>query len=269
MPTENEIIRSRSNPLVKRFREVGAGKDREFFLLEGTRFLEAALKADIEIEAALFDPKVQRQERAGNLLQAIQRAGCPVHGAEDQVIRAISEVETPQGIVCIAKKPSASMQQIMDREKNPFLLVLAGISDPGNLGSLLRSADGAGVSGALILEGSVSLFNSKTIRATMGSVFQIPAAERVVADDLLEEIQRRQISLVISDADQGVDYRELVCQGGIALCLGSEAQGVPDSLRKKASAVIRIPLREGVESLNVAAAGAILLFEVASKRRTT
>lgn len=260
------IISSRSNSLVKRFREVVAGKAAELFLLEGVRFLEEAMKAKLPIEAAICDGKLALKPRGRELLTALRTAGVAVSEATYEVFAAVADTESPQGIAALAKRPQRTLKELLAAEGQPFLLVAAGVADPGNLGSLLRTADAAGVTGVVVAEGSASPFNPKCVRATMGSVLRLPVAEKVPFSEILATFQAKKIRMVATDSHTGIEFRDADYSGPIALCLGAEADGVPEEMRKAAGLTVRIRLQHEVESLNVAAAGAILLFEIAERR---
>lgn len=260
------VISSRSNALVKRFRDAVAGKSPELFLLEGVRFLEEAVKAKLPIEAALCGSKLALKPRGRELIAALRAAQVPLSEATDEVFSAVSDTESPQGVVALASRPQLSLETVLATEEKPFLLVAAGVSDPGNLGSLIRTADAAGASGVIVAEGSVSPFNSKCVRATMGSILRLPVADKVPVAKILEAFRGKGVRMVATDSHAGIEFRDADYAGPIALCLGGEAEGLPEEMKKAASLIVRIRLQHEVESLNVAAAGAILLFEIAERR---
>lgn len=251
---------------MKKYREILAGKTPEYFLLEGVRFLEEALRAKLPLESAICDARFALKPRGREILGALRLAQVPISEATDDVFAAVSDTESPQGIVAIASRPTRTLDALLAIEERPFLLVAAGVSDPGNLGSLIRSADAAGVTGVIVVEGSASPFNPKCVRATMGSILRLPVAEKVPLDSLLASFQVKGVRIVATDSHAGIEFRDADYSGPIALCLGAEAEGVPEAMRKAASLTVRIRLQHEVESLNVAAAGAILLFEIAERR---
>lgn len=260
------IIASRANALVKKYRETIAGKIATHFLLEGVRFLEEAVKGKLPVETAICDPKFAQKPRGRELLASLRAAGVEVSEATAEVFAAVSDTETPQGIVALANRPTQSVEDLLAIEEKPFLLVAAGVSDPGNLGSLIRTADAAGATGVVVAEGSVSPFNPKCVRATMGSILHLPVVEKVPLASILESFRARGVRAVATDPHAGIEFRDADYSGPVALCLGGEASGIPEEMKKAASLTVRIRLQHEVESLNVAAAGAILLFEIAEQR---
>lgn len=268
MHEPDEKVTSRSNPLVKRFRETIAGKEPSLFLIEGIRFLEEALRRKASLEAVIYDPKILEKDRGKALIAALRAAKFRLVQAPGEILDAVSGTESPQGIAALIARPDSgpSLEQILSMEEAPFVLVAAGVSDPGNLGSLIRSADAAGATGVIVAEGAAQPFNPKCVRATMGSILRLPIAENVPVADILSIFKTRGVRMVATDSHAGIDFRDADYSGPVALCLGKEAEGIPDEMRKAASLTVRIRLQHEVESLNVGAAGAILLFEIAERR---
>lgn len=267
MPRPSERITSRANPLVRKFREVAAGKEEGLILLEGVRFLEEALRARFPLETVIYSERLSERPRGPELLEGLKAAKVSLFPATEEVLAAVSDVETPQGVAALAPRPSRPIDHLFVAAESPFLLVAAGIRDPGNLGSLIRTADAAGASGVAVAESTASPFNSKAVRSSMGSILRLPVVDRVPVGELLRELQNRNVRIVATDSCSGVEFRDADYSGPIALCLGAEAEGIPDEVRKAAALTVRIRLHHGVESLNVAAAGAILLFEIAERRK--
>ena len=148
----------------------------------------------------------------------------------------------------------------------PFILLAAGVQEPGNLGAILRVAEGAGATGAVVTEGSAWPFQDRCARATAGAILRLPVIASLPVPEAVSFLSRRGLRAVAADPREGEDYRAAELGGPIALLLGSEAHGLPRELRGAADLAVRIPLRGRLESLNVAAAAAILCFEVARRR---
>ncbi len=267
MATPIERIRSRSHELIQAVRETSSGKNKEYFLLEGVRILEEANRVRFPLEALFFEPGLKTKPRAGELINDLQNKAQRVCAVDESLLHSIGEVENSQGILALAKRPRYELSTLLEKEKAPFLLIAAGLSDPGNLGSLIRSADAAGAGAVLVTEQSVSPFNSKCVRATMGSVLRLPVLESQPWPAIEEFLKQKSVRIVATDSHEGIDFRDADYSGPIALCLGAEAEGIPKEIRKATSLTVRIRLHHDVESLNVAAAGAILLFEIAGARR--
>jgi TrmH family RNA methyltransferase len=148
-----------------------------------------------------------------------------------------------------------------------LIVLLEGIQDPGNLGSILRSADGAGANLCFVCGSSVDPYHPRAVRSTMGSLFRVPVVEKSL-DSVLDRLRRSAVKLVGADARDGAEYDLADLAGPLALVFGSEGAGLAPEVRARLDLVLRIPLREGVESLSVGAAAAVMLFEVARQRRS-
>lgn len=179
-----------------------------------------------------------------------------------------ADTATPQGILCAARMPSYSFEEMI-KKKNPLLLVLEDLQDPGNLGTIFRTAEAAGAAGILMSRATVDLFNPKVVRATMSAVFRMPF---VVRDDLcadLAVLRRAGIRSYAAHLGGKRAYDEVPLTSGCALLIGNEGNGLSEKLTEAADEKIIIPMKGGAESLNAAMAAGILLFEAARQRRHT
>ena len=190
----------------------------------------------------------------------------PYEIVADVVFRQMSDTQTPQGILTVLKKPSYHMEDIIQKEA-PFLMVLEDLQDPGNAGTIFRTAEGAGVDGILLTRTCVDVTNPKVIRSTMGSVYRMPFlyVEDVVS--LREKFQEKHIRTYAAHLKgknfyDGEDYR-----GGTAFFIGNEGNGLTETAASAADCLIKIPMCGRVESLNAAMAAGILMYEAARQRR--
>lgn len=261
--SEREPITSRKNPLVMQFRRAHDGSDPARFVIEGLRFLEEAARSDAEVELVLATPEAAGQERGRAVLESLRKRGVEVRPATAEVLDAACSVRTPAGVAALARRPAASLDSLFPAGAPAFVVVAAGISDPGNLGTLIRTADAAGATGFAATRESVSPWNDKALRATAGSIFRLPVAAGAPFGDLVERARAAGARVVASATGAGESVHAADLRPPIVLVLGSEGFGLADDVRAAADLVVRVPLRHGVESLNVAAAGAVLCFEVA------
>lgn len=259
-----EVIRSRSNPLFKRLAAQKEHADRDSCLLEGPRLVEEALAAGLAIREAVASPRAR--ERSGALLAMLESNGVAVRLLDDALVASLSEAETTQGLLAIADRPAAS-GAVLDGER-PLVLVAVAIQNPGNLGALLRTAEAAGVTGALLTRGCADPFSWKALRGSMGSAFRLPLAAGLELDAVLERLRERGVATVAATSDATQRYDAFDWRGPAALLLGNEAAGLPAAVARAASARVAIPMAGVVESLNVSAAAAVLLFEAARQRRS-
>lgn len=263
MPGTAARITSTKNPLVKRIQSLADRTTRDAegrMAIEGVRLVEDALAAGIRAELLLYDPDAQRENpRIKDLLDRASAQGVRTIEAAPHVIEAASQVETPQGVIGVFEMPRHDLARVLDTP-DLLLVIVDRIQDPGNLGTIVRVADAAGASAVAVTRGSVDPHNPKTVRATMGSLFHLPVVE-VDAASLAADVKRRGIRIIVADQQGPLEYTNVSYRRPLALVLGSEATGADRLWREAAEAVARIPLYGRAESLNVAIAGALLLYE--------
>jgi TrmH family RNA methyltransferase len=189
------------------------------------------------------------------------------------VVQRLSHLRTHQGVVVMARQPGFQLRDLVrgTQGKAPLLVLAAGVQDPGNLGALIRCAEAAGASGLLALAGGANPYRDKAVRGSMGSVFRLPCVAEVILETALEFLEDNRLLVVVADqsapAGSSRPFWEADLTGPTALVLGSEGSGVPAALRRIAKARVRIPIARPVDSLNVAVAAGVLLFEARRQRR--
>ena len=258
-----EVIRSRSHPLYKRLAALKERAEQELCLLEGAKLVEEALAAGVAIREAVAAPKAEAQR--GALLALLRSNGVPVRLFDESLVSSLSGAETSQGLIAIAERPRGDESDLY--AGTPLILVAVAIQNPGNLGALLRTAEAAGASGAYLTTGCADPYSWKALRGAMGSAFRLPVIGGLSLDDALARLQARQVPAVAAVADAAESYDAFDWRGGVALLLGNEGAGLPLDVARAAAARVRIPIAKTVESLNVSAAAAVLLFEAARQRR--
>jgi len=253
------VITSHSNPKVKLIRALARKKERyaaRQFVIEGVRLIEEALAARARVAPALVlhTAQVEDDARARALLERLRAATPEVFAVSDEVMRAITTTETPQGIVAVVP-----FVELLLPAPPQFVLILDAVRDPGNVGTILRSARAAGVDAVFCAHGTADPYNDKVVRAAMGAHFAVPlrvAAWEMIADALLG-IPR----VYLADARGEIVYTRADWSRPVALIVGGEAEGASDDAKKIATARVSIPMRGGAESLNAAMAATVLLFE--------
>lgn len=260
---ETEVITSPGNAIVKRARSLLRRKGRyeeRAFLVEGVRAVTDVLAKRGKVEAVLV-----RADATSTVDRALIPSDVPVRVIEAALFDAISEVSHAQGIVAIVGMDSLPQLRHDLPTANRFVLVVDGVRDPGNLGTLVRSAAGGGVSEVLLTPETVDPFNARSVRAAMGAYLRIP-----FATCRGEELHERLVHLptvAVAEAE-GIDvYTETDWTGECAVIVGGEAEGVSAAARALATTTVRIPLSNCVESLNAGVAGSLLIFEAARQRR--
>jgi TrmH family RNA methyltransferase len=256
------VITSTRHPLVQTLRRLARrpASDRARLLLEGPHLVAEALDAGLAVDAALVAADANGGLAA--LAERLRAAGARVHPAAARVVQAAGSVVTSQGIVALAPRPAAPAETLLDAA-DLVLLVADGIADPGNLGTMIRTALAAGASAAAVC-GGVDPFHPKTVRAAAGAAFRLP----IVRDDasaLLPRLAARGVRIVVADPRAAIDYTAAPLAPPVAVVIGSEASGPSPGWRASGLAV-RVPHYGPVESLNAATAAAVLLYEVARRR---
>lgn len=234
-------------------------KEQGLFVVEGRKMFEEAPKD--WISSVYVSESFCGQQEAQELLE-----GQTYEVVSDAVFKSISDTKTPQGILCLVKMPQYGLSELLQGERT-HLLVLESIQDPGNLGTMLRTGEGAGVTGVILNRTTVDLFNPKTIRSTMGSIYRVPF---FVADDLVETLgglRARGIRIYAAHLWGSVPYDEPSYCGGTAFLIGNEGNGLTDGTAALADARVRIPMEGQVESLNAAVSAALLMYEANRQRR--
>ncbi len=260
-------LTSRDNPLLKTIRLISSGSHRvpnQFVIAEGIRVLEEVNEAGHEIEAVLISEDFGSAPRENQLLSEWRTAKIRICKANAKLFQSISTVQTSQGAIALVKLPEVSLSSVIPKPE--WLMVCAcGIQDPGNLGTLIRTAAASGADLVCTIKGTVSARNPKTIRSSAGSFFSFPVVEHTEIAEFRRYCAVHSIRPYRTHAREGVIYTEADLKFPCAILLGNEGGGIPEE-DFSAFQPIRIPMAEGIESLNVAIAGAIILFEARRQR---
>lgn len=243
-------------------RSLALRKHREaegLFLAEGVRAVEELAASPLAIRLAAVSSSLGDGERGDRLLQALEAKGVPLRAVDDRELRELAGTEHPQGVVAAAEIPRHGLGAVSVDSEPAVILVLDAVQDPGNFGTLVRTAEALGAAGVVALPGTVDPWNPKSVRAAMGSSFRLPicAAEW---GELAPWLAGRGIAAVA--AVVGAPALPAPPPGRVALVLGNEGAGVGEETLANAPLRAGIPLRGRAESLNVGAAGAILLYEL-------
>ncbi|HET7601863.1 MAG TPA: RNA methyltransferase [Gemmatimonadales bacterium] len=251
-----------SSSLISTVRDLRLKRGRErrgLALAEGVRLVEEAHAAGLDFRGVLVGPALEATARGKSLKAALAASGVQMHEVSSDALSELADTEHPQGIIAVIAPPRWSLDHITVRPHDT-LLVLDGVQDPGNVGTIIRTAFSLGALGVIALPGTADLTNAKVLRSAMGASFRLPAVVAGAAD-FLTWARSHAVSVWVTAAD-GEPVHDASRTGPLALVLGNEGAGVSEELRKAASRAVAIPLAEGAESLNVAAAAAILLYEV-------
>jgi len=253
---------SRQNTLVKDLRRAFSQGELVdgHCAIEGIRIVEEAVRSGLRFRAVFFSESAA--DRINKLLPQIS-SHAEVLSLPGEVFASAVATEAPQGVAALVRWPSFSLDRVVAAQ-NPLLLGTVGIQDPGNLGTIIRSAEAFGAAAVLLGEKTVSQFNSKVIRASAGSSFRLPTLPIKAAE--LEAIQGKKIRVVATSSHKGKPIDEADLTGGLLVMVGSEGAGVSREYLAIADELIRVPHQEKVESLNAAVAASVILYEAQRQR---
>ena len=247
-----------------------AGRDRRSLAgIEGPNLLEEALRAGLRLDCVFI------AQGAEHLLEGLRLPeSADVLLVPRELLNSVLATETPQPVAALVEPPEWSWEQLLGlREKaasllalaTPLVIVLAGLQDPGNLGTILRSAEAFGATGLLSLPGTVSAWNPKAVRASAGSLFRLPLIS-ASAEDCLARLRAAGVKILSTAVDGAEAADRIDLAGPVALIIGNEGNGVPEEVASQADQAVTIPCPGPVESLNAAVAASVLLYEASRQR---
>jgi len=255
-------ISSRQNPIVARFRALADSADfaGALVLLDGVHLVRDAHESGHSFElAAVSSSRMASETEEGRVAQMLERSGVEVVQAPDAVFAAMSPVRTPSGLIAIATGRPASSGDVCS-VSNAFVLVAIDVQDPGNVGALVRTAEAGGMSGMFVTGASANPFSWKAIRGSMGSTLRLPVVGGVPTASVMTCLKSGGIRSIAAVPRDGQDPDAIDWRGKVALIVGGEGAGLSDEVTSQCDALVSIPMAARVESLNVAAAGAILVY---------
>lgn len=256
-------ITSSQNPLLKELKALRARKYREekgLYTIEGIRFVEEALKEQAPIKKVIVSEKLETVNGGKALLLKLQTLGIDAVMLPDKLFAEVSDTENPQGVMAMVGMEEKPLDVIL--YKSDFIVVLDSVQDPGNMGTIIRTADAAGAGGVVLSSGCVDVYNPKALRSTMGSVFHIPVCRNSSLPELTTQLKQQGFKVCASHLQGTVPYYELSKPGKIAIIIGNEANGISDESAELADMLVRIPMPGRAESLNASVAAALLMYEV-------
>ncbi len=258
------MITSTSNPKIKNLVQLQKKKkireEQGVFVVEGIRMFKEIpkeLMKEIYASETFYDKNKTLLSSMGHSIEILS----------DVVFQKVSETKTPQGILCVVKRKTHDLDKLL-HNKNAHLLILDGLQDPGNVGTIIRTGEAAGVTGVILSRDTADLYQAKTIRSTMGSIFRVPC---VYVEDILETIERlkkNEITTFAAHLGGKKWYNEVEYKDKIAFMIGNEGNGLREEVAQKADTWIKIPMEGEVESLNAAVAATVLMYEAYRQRRT-
>ncbi len=262
-----DIIASTDNIHIKNAAALKQKKYRDktnLFLLEGVRLIETALQNKAEIRECFYIKSIISDSRAAALIEKLSEQGCFIHEVSPAVFNKLSDTDSPQGIIAAAQKNNVMLDDIITEDKkNPTFIILDKLQDPGNIGTIIRTADAAGMDGVITIKGTVDLFSPKAVRSSMGAIFSLPIADKIdvgMLETFVKKYKINLVSTVVSDKAKpcfSVDYKT-----ASAIVFGNEGMGISKDIYDLSDEHIFIPMFGKSESFNAASAAAMVMYEI-------
>jgi TrmH family RNA methyltransferase len=247
--------------LARDLRRRKAREKHSLFVAEGVRSVEELLRSNLAVRGVLVAPQLADAPRGQALRKTLDASGVEITEVSEKDFRSAAETESPQGVIAIAEIPERTLDSL-DITPVCRLVLLDGVQDPGNAGTIVRTAAALGATATIALPGTVDLWNAKVIRSSMGAQFEHPAFRSGV-DEVLSFLERKRIDLWATDASgEALDRTDAPLR--LAIALGNEGSGLSPAIRAKAQRTVSLPIADKVESLNVAVATGIILYQLRS-----
>ncbi len=262
-----QTITSNQNPVIKEVKSLKQKKAREekcLFFIEGIRFVEEAIKEKANIGKIFISDRLEQAKGGKEILSMAAAENYPVYSMQDKLFSELSDTENPQGILATVRYVHKKPEEVL--EKGNFFIILDALQDPGNMGTIIRTADAAGVSGIFISKGCVDVYNPKVLRSTMGSIFHIPIGFSENLKDTMAALKEKGIKIYAAHLQGQANYFEVTMSQGSAVIIGNEANGISDEIANQADALVKIPMPGRAESLNASVAASLLMYEVVRQR---
>jgi len=266
-------ITSHQNPNIKQVVKLKKRRERNLsnlFLIEGYRELKRAVDAEEEIISLFYSPSHFLKNNEQSLINLIETNGGDLFECAKFIFEKISYRDRPDGLLAIAKqrkKPLADLEEILLIKENPFLLIAENIEKPGNLGTILRSSDAVGVDAVIVCDSCTDVYNPNVVRASVGTLFTVPVIEGTT-NEVFELLKKHKVNILAATPSSKNIFTEVDMKGPVAITVGSEQYGLSDFWMQESDILVNIPMNGVADSLNVATATTILLYEVVRQRKT-
>lgn len=257
------LISSKDNEKVKSTKALLKSKNRSKeskFIIEGFRILTQAVDCKADLQYVFINEDFENKNEHVEFLKVLQSNNIKVYKTTNKIFQEFIDTESTQGIVGIVGVKKRDISEVLNDDCK-FVLILDRIQDPGNMGTIIRTADAAGVDAIINLKGCVDIYNSKVIRSTMGSIFDMKILH-LSQEEAIKELKNRKFDIVSSYLDTNNFYDNVEYNYKTALVIGNEANGVNDELISKSDILVKIPIYGKAESLNAAISSAILMYEI-------
>jgi len=265
---QKELISSRSNKVIKYLKSLSLARNRHRdgrFLVEGVRIIEEVLEKESHLEKLIVTPHAYSNDRVALLVESAKERGIEVMWVADRVIDYISETKTSQGLMALVS-PVVFSDEDLEGGQLPMIVLAHLLQDPGNLGTIIRVAEAAGVGGVVTTPGTVDFYNPKTLRATMGSIFRLPTLRADSLEDFVSRYRNKGYQVIAAMVSAKARYFDVDFSKPTVLLLGQEAAGLPAEAYNLTDIQVSIPMATMIDSLNVASAAGIVIYEAVRQK---
>ncbi len=262
-------ISSRDNAKLVSARKVREGKIEDLIFIEGVRLAEEALRSTLTVRDCFVTPAFVETERGRALIDMLHAENLPIYEVAESLFRSIADTKNSQGVVVIAVRPLgglAGIEKNIGSEKSAIVVFLSEVNDPSNLGAVFRTAEAAGVAGIVVSKNSADVFSPKGLRAAMGSSLRIPVWENADLSEVISWSRTNGLTTTAADIAAEAAYTDIDWKQPRLIVFGSEARGLSPAVLEALDETMKIPMQNGVESLNLAVSVGIILFEAVRKK---
>lgn len=260
-----EVIQSRDNTLIKETRKLKEKRfraDKAQFLVEGFRFVEEALKSTYKVPYVFLSEDALDRWHSFGLYERLQ-SSTKLYAVSTSILKLLSSTETPQGVIAVVNQENNQLEA-----GDGFYVLVDRLQDPGNMGTIIRSAHAAGAAGVITTKGTVDVYNEKTLRSTMGSIFNIPIFEDKDLK-IIDSLKNKGFKLIVSSLENSKNFYEVDLTQNIIIAVGNEGSGISEEIYRLGDVKVKIPMPGNAESLNAGAAASIMIFEAVRQKLTT
>lgn len=262
-----QYIQSSQNSKIKEIKALHLKKNRDsegLYFVEGIRFVNDALDNDQAIIKAVISEKLESVKGGKELIERITAVCSDCSIVTDKLFKEISDTQTPQGIVAVLEKSRYNIKNII--EEGSSVVILDSLQDPGNVGTIVRTADAAGISAVIMTKGSVDLYSPKVLRSTMGSVFHMPVFQGIDINEAIGMLKESGYKIIASHLDGRNNYFDEDLTDRCAIIVGNEANGISKETAGMADRLVKIPMPGRAESLNASIAASIMIYEIVRQK---
>ncbi len=263
------LITSKYNKLFKFLKHLTnphIRKKHKAFLIEGFVFVKDAMNSNLKITSIIIDAIIKENKKIKELLKLAYKKNIPVYLFSTNLIKEISCTDTPQGVIAIVKEPEKPNIESFLKKSSGIILILDSVQDPTNVGAIIRTADAAGVSAVFYTKGTADPFSQKAVRCSAGSILHVPVAPVNSLKDLIIKLKTNNFKVFGTVAENGINLFNIKFPEKVALILGNEARGISEEAKNMIDQNLNIPMFGKTQSLNVAVATGIILYEILHQR---